>query len=149
MKKENNIGLISGGAIGLGCITALGVGLITLPVAIGIGAVVAVGFGAKELMNMREEKKAIDPNQARYEKASGQGFKEFNQGRGSLNEEQIEEKKAIDEGKRMGKKIGEEIARENLTQPTITKKHSAIVQEYQREANKQNLSPQKKMQTIY
>ncbi len=148
-KAENNIGLISGGIIGIGCITALGVGLITLPVAIGVGAVVAVGLGAKELMNIREEKKAIDPNQARYEKASGQGFKEFNQGRGSLNEEQIEEKKATEEGKRMGKKIGEEIAREHLIQPTITTEHSAIIQEYQREAKKQNLSPQEKKDANY
>jgi hypothetical protein len=131
--QENNIGLVAGGLIGLGCLTALGVGLITLPVAIGIGAVVAGGFGAKELINMRGEKKAIDPNQARYEKAPQQGFKEVNQERGSLNEDQHE-----------GKRIGEEIALEHLLNPRTTKTNSRIIQKYQLEEIKQNLSPQQK-----
>ena len=138
MKAENNIGLITGGIIGIGCITALGLGIITLPVAIGVGAVVAVGFGAKELINMREDKKAIDPNQARDEKAPQQGFKEVNQRRGPLNEAHYE-----------GKRIGEEIALEHLSNPRTTTTNSQIIQKYQLEAKKQNLSPQETKDANY
>jgi hypothetical protein len=132
-KSENNIGLIASGLIGLGCLTALGAGLITLPVAIGVGLVVVGGFGAKELMNIREEEEkinpvqTIDPFQAKYEKAIQDGFIEINLGRRPLNETQIEEKKATEEGKR----IGEEIAREHLSDPTTTTENSLVIKKYQ------------------
>ncbi len=111
-KAENNIGLVAGGLIGLGCLTALGVGLITLPVAIGIGAVVAGGFGAKELMNMREEKKAIDPNQEKNGKEIEDGYKKIGK-----KSDQIAEKKAITKEEKIGKRMGRAIAEEYLENP--------------------------------
>ena len=110
--QENNIGLVAGGLIGLGCLTALGVGLITLPVAIGIGAVVAGGFGAKELMNIREEKKAIDLNQAKNEKEIPNSYKKIGK-----KSDQIAEKKAITEEEKIGKRMGRAIAEEYLENP--------------------------------
>ena len=105
-KAENNIGLIAGGLIGLGYLNALGVGLITLPVAIGIGVVVTGGFGAKELMNMKGEKET----------------KKVDEKRRPSNKAQIEE----------GKTIGREIAEEYITNPQATIEDSLVVKQYKK-----------------
>lgn len=65
-KIKNNTGLIGYGLIGLGCITALGVGAISLPVAIGIGAVTFGALGAIELANISKN------NEVEIEEAEAQ-----------------------------------------------------------------------------
>ena len=132
-KSENNIGLIASGLIGLGCLTALGVGAIALPVAIGIGAVTFGALGVIELANISKnnevEIKSEEVSQFDSRIASAIPIKE----RSDIGSEspKIDWNKTSKEnaGREIGRKIGREIAQEHLFQPTT--ENSSVIKKYQ------------------
>jgi hypothetical protein len=130
-KSENNIGLIASGLIGLGCLTALGVGVIALPVAIGIGAVTFGALGVIELANISKnnevEIKSEEFSQFDSRIASAIPIKE----RSDIGSEnpKIDWNKTSKEN--AGREIGRKIAQEHLSDPRTTKENSLVIEKYQ------------------
>jgi hypothetical protein len=131
-KSENNIGLIASGLIGLGCLTALGVGAIALPVAIGIGAVTFGALGAIELTNMSKNNKVEIKSEvfSQFDSriASAIPIKERSDiGSESPKIDWNKTSKEINAGREIGRKIAEE----HLSDPATTIENSSVIKKYQ------------------